>query len=546
MKKRTDSEQNPKAQRGRVVPMRRNRRNDILRDNTQKDDKRKTKTKPAPKKKIHSIQETQRGIAINRSTSFVAGLFFVAVSIFLIRSLIAFATTPEIPVERIRMGSIDNIQLIEGIIIRDETVYTAEWDGVMQFYVRRYDRVRPGTTVGSIQNIEAVAEARQSLSQVEERFMLIQDSRRSISNVDPAVQDINRQLQNTIDNRLSNHINLNMSDVFSLRDDISQSVNVRNQMIVSDNLGLRPELDVSYGRYMGHLGDNLRAITVEKGGILAPVVDGLESSLNFDNMYNLTREQTRQYIDFDRLIPSRDVNSGDDVFKIVNSNRWYIAAYLPNDLVEGILRESNLRTLFVEGRRPLAVQVHHISHGFQESFVIFRSTAYMIDFLDTRNLSFRMTDVVQQGLRIANSAIAELDFLAIPHCVVHGEQGQHYVIRVLGYETFRIPIDIRERDDNYVYVSVEHDYLSLGNTLRERENLAATRTISRVETIKGVFRADTGLATFVPIVLSEEGVTGGVYSILDPIYNPRLREHNHIVTNASLVSDGDIIFSGVR
>ena len=532
-----------KEKRGKVISLDRHRYKERPRPRQSQQARR---TKP-PKKKTESVQEFKRGRSIDRSTTFVAGLFFVFVLVYLVRTLVVFTTRPEIPVDMITMGSVDVVQLIEGIIIREETVYRAERDGVVQFNVRDYSRVPPGSVVASIQNVQAVAATRRTISQVEEQIMELQAVRGDLSAADPAIQQINRQIQNMVDNRLSNHINLNMNEVFALRDSINQNVNIRNQMIVSENLDsdLRAELGISHRMLTSQLSEDLLPIYIESGGILAPIIDGLENELTFQTMYHLSREQTRQNVDFDQLIPRREVEYGDNVFKIVNNNRWYIAAYIPNEFVENFNIGSN-RTIFIEGRRPLNVRVHHMDPGFQETFVIFRSMAYMIDFLDTRSIFFRTTDTLQHGLRVANSAITVVGHFAIPLSLVHAGDEGRYVLLVVGYEYNKVPISVVDQNDYYAFVMANHEILSVGSTLRDRDDPSQVQMITRIQDITGVFRVNTGIAAFTPIYMPEDTAIGGVYSILDPALNPGLRVHDHIVTNASLVEDGDIVFSGVR
>jgi len=495
-------------------------------------------------KHTESLQEYKRGMAISRSTTVVAGLFFVAVLFYLVQTLIAFMTTPEIPVEMVRMGSVDSPMVLEGIIIRDESVYTADREGVVHFYVNSYVRVQPGSLVSSIQNVQAVAGIRQSISQVEEQIIQLQDIVGDLSAADPAIRQINSQIQNMVDSRLHRHIELNIGEAYALRDSIVQNVNIRNQMIVAENLGIRAEPELNYQFLLGELDANRLPVHINGGGILAPVVDGFEEQLTFESMYMLSREQTRQNVDFNQIIPRREVEPGDNMFKIVNSNNWFIAAYIPNELIEGLSVGSRY-TLYIEGRRaPLGVFVHHIDQGFQDSFVIFRSNAYMIDFLNKRSIFFRTTDTVQHGLRIANTAITEHKYLAIPlECIHEGEP--RYVVRVLGYEELIIPVVVADQDYYYAFV-LPSELLAVGNALRDRENPGISHIIPEERLSQGVFRVNSGIAEFIPLVLPEDAPVGGVHTIVDPALNPRLRLYDHIVTDASLVEDGDIVFSGVR
>ena len=497
-----------------------------------------------------SIQEFKRGRAINRSTTFVAGLFFIFVLVYLLRTLFTFFNTPEIPVSMVRMGSVDAPVVVEGIIIRDETVYTAARDGVVHFYVNYYDRVRPGTVVASIQNLQEADGIQRSISQVELDLIRLQEVRGNLSAADPAIQRINGQISNMVDQRLSRHIQFNMSEVYSLRDAIVQNVNMRNQIIVAENLNanVRAELGVNHQMLMNQLDANRLNVTVGGGGIIVPTVDGFEEQLTFQNMYYLNQNMTRQNIDFSQFLPRREVEYGDGIFKVVNSNIWYIAAHIPNDLVEDMNTRDTV-TLYIEGQRePLSVQVHNMEPGFQETFVIFRSTRYMHNFFDTRSIFFRTTDTVQDGLRIANTAITEEEHLIIPLSAIHeGDEDQLYVIRVIGYEDIKVPISsVSMQDDYFAFVlSKEHEILSAGNTLRERGKPDSTRIITE-QPLTGVFRVNNGIATFATIYIRPEDPVGGVYTIINPALNPSLRLYDHIVTDAALVRHGDIVFSGVR
>ena len=468
-----------KKNRGRVIPL-----DPALRKSRRAGGRAPLKSENIKKarfrKQTENIKEYKRGKSIKRSTTIVAGLFFVFVLVYLVRTLFAFFTTPEIPVDMVRMGSIDTPLIIEGIIIRDETVYTAPRAGVLQFSVNSYDRVRPGTEVGSIQNLQEVSGIQQSIYRVEEQIIQLQDIRGNLSAVDPAIHQINGHIRNMVDTRLSRHIGLNISEIYSLRDDITQNVNMRNQMIVAENLdaNVRNELGLQHRVLLDELDANRAPVRISAGGILAQTIDGFES-LTFENMYYLSPEETRQSGNLNQIILRQEVDYGDDIFKIVNSNRWYIAAYIPSELMDNINTGATI-PIYIEGRHdPLNMRVHHIEPGFQESFVILRSTAYMIDFLNLRSIFFRTTDAIQYGLRIANTAITE----------VINEEG---------------------------------------------------------EIEQGVFRVNAGIAAFVPINLSENTPMGSVYTILDPALNPGLRANDHIVINASLVEEGDIVFSGVR
>ncbi|MCL2399451.1 MAG: hypothetical protein FWC91_06885 [Defluviitaleaceae bacterium] len=508
-------------------------------------------TRNAPKRKntglqTGSIQEYKRAKSINRSTAFVAGLFFLFVLIYLIQTLFIFFNTPEIPVEMVQLGSISAPVIIEGIIIRDETVYTANRNGFVQFYVNNFSRVRPQERVASIQNIGAVTHIREYISNAEEN--ILGTIRGNQSAADPNIQRINTQIRNLMDQRLSRNIRLNMAEVYALRDTIVQHVDIRNQMIFNNlESNAWAEQNINYRFLNDQLDANLSYIRINNGGIMTSIVDGFENYLTFDNMYYLTREETRQNVDFDQIFHRREIAFGDDAFKIVNSNRWYIAAYIPNELVENF-ETGDMYNIFIEGRRePLDVHIHHMVPGIQETFVIFRSTRYMLDFLETRSIFFRTTDVLQRGLMVANTAIIEREYLMIPLPAIH-EGNREYVILVNDSGDRQIHVVVTDSDDYYAFVPTHHaSNLGVGSVLRNSFDPETTIIISDERIVQGAFRVNTGIAAFVAIHLSENTPVNERYTILDPVLNiGSLRLNDHIVTDASQVEDGDIVFSRVR
>jgi len=485
--------------------------------------------------------------SVNLSTIVVAWLFFIVVLVYLVQALFNFFNTPEIPVDMLRLGSIDTPTVFEGIIIRDETIYTAPQDGVLHFSVAAHERIRPGTEVASIQNIDRVAGIQRSISHVEEQILNLQDIRGDLAASDPAVQLINAQITNMVDTRLNRHINLNVSEAFALRDAITQSVNTRNQMIVSENIGidLRAGLSIQHNALMGELNANRAPIRIGGGGTLATVVDGFEGELTPETMYALTPLQTRQNVDFNRIIMQQEVYEGDPAFKIVNSNIWFIAAYVPNGFVENA-NVGTFMPLYISGRaEPLTMQLHHLQPGVEESFVIFRSTAFMTEFLNTRSVFFRLSETINQGFMIPNTAITEERYLIVPLNFIHGYESP-FVIRVLNDEDMVIPIIIEDRDEFVAFIPAETPNLAVGNTLRSQENLQTTGMIMEERVLNGVFRVDRGIAVFVPIYKNEDTPTGSVFTVLDPAINSRLREFQHIVTDAATVDVNDIVFRGVR
>jgi len=529
---------------GKVVQMRKrpsssNNRAASRNNNTSKDRKKNA----GKSSSVASTKAHKKNVASNRSTSFVAGLFFLVVLGYLVHNLYSFLTAPYIPVEMIQMGNIGTPTIVEGIIIRDETVYTAPRAGEIRYNVRENDRVRPRTVVASIQNPNVVDSINDSLNEVGNEAQRINDLRGELS--DPAIRDIDRQIRNMIDSRLSRHIRPNMAEVYTLRDNIAQNISIRNQIIMNENRDVIAEIDRELQILQNQLNSSMEEIRIIHGGIMTPIIDGLENYLTFGNMRQLTREETRQNVNRNPIASRRDFQEGDNVFKIVHSNTWYIAAYIPNNLMEDFRGR-----IYIEGRiAPLEVSIFHREVGYTETFVLLRSTRFMIDYLDTRSVFFSFVDSNPQGLRISNTAIESRTYLLIPIEFVHGETPyvQPFVQRVFGADYETIPLSVGLERDYYVYaVAADSFSLRLGDTLIHNYDSSIVHNITEERILQGVYRITTGFAAFTPIYIPEGTPADAFYTVLDPTLNPGIRANNHIVTDASMAYDGKIIFSRVR
>lgn len=500
--------------------------------------KKLSRSRPVPE----YIHTHRRGRSISRSASVVAGIFFVFVLIYLVRSLYAFLMTPHIPTEVIKSGSIDLPRSVSGIIIRDEYVSAAGRQGRVTFSVNDYDRVKPGMTVCSIQNMEAVEDINKSMASIEEQILELQQMRKDISTVDPAVQRLNAQIKNIVDSRLPLFTTRNIAEMYALKDSVTQSINSRNQMILDENKNIREDLNVQQQQLLNRLSTHVSVIRADRSGIVSPVVDGLEQTLTFENRKELSREQTQMKVDYDKIIPKKDVQAEDIVFKIIASNDWYIAVYIENDLIEGY-EEGDTRTLYLENKDeyiPVTVYVERIDQGYRESFVLFKCTKHIIEFLNMRNVNLKTTDSVRKGYKISNTAIATRTFLMIPTEYVY-QSDKSYVMKQTEEGEVIVPVVIADTDDSFVYVLDNVENLALSDTL-VRSSSATVYTLSETLTVQGVYKVNNGFAEFKKITLDTEISQTSGYTILNPSLNQGIKAYDYIVTDAAGIEDGQIIY----
>ena len=466
----------------------------------------------------------------------VAGIIILFTFVYLFNMTRA-RMTPVIPTEVVRMGSVGTPQTFTGVIIRDERVYTAPRDGQLIFAVGEFERVRAGTIVASIQNSAEMENINRDMMALEQRGLDIGELRAAQD--DPNVIRINAHIHDQVDNRAHSFTSLNFSELYSLRDNLNHSINSRNQFIINGSIQAGGDYARQQEELITRMGVHSTNMVAHSGGIMTSVLDGLENVFLLSNMSNLTREQINFTPDPLPLIPAQHLYANDPAFKIVG-NIWYMAAYISNDLLTNFA-VGQMRNIYVESPAtgeftPMNVQVHQLTQGTRESRVVFRNTRYVIDFMHMRNVNIRVTQRMDVGLVIPNTAITTREYIVMPLNFLHGLV-DYSVLRYTGEGSERIPITVSEWMGTQIYVTGN---LRVGDVILD--GLGGRHTISEVRTTQGVYWAHTGFASFRRIFTDEIITERGGVTVLCPRQNPRLREFYTIVVDAATVREGEVIW----
>jgi len=468
-------------------------------------------------------------------------------------SLIRYMNTDQTTIAIVGYGSVDVPRVMSGIIVRDETVYHAPAPGVVVFNVGDGTRVRRGAVVSNIENSSTLAQLSAQSDDISRQIMDIQNLRGDVSAVAYAVDEINDAIGHNISSHLIHLASANRESLYSLASSLNHSVELRNDMLLNENAGAVRMLVNEHRYYIARISENRVAMLATESGIVSHATDGFEDVLNPDNLLNITRDQTRMYVGADAFVKNAEVDAGDAVFKIIGSNTWYIVAYIENDLVEGWSPNRAIR-LYIEqdgefGGHPFWVD-SITRRNERESFVVMRSDVQIQDFLNMRTVSFKTYDSAYSGLKIPDSAITERTFIRIPERYVSTVRHNITVVnRRVGNSAEQETIHIKtlrgiEHEEGYVYILQDFDNVRLGDTIVFDSHDTEGYAIDRLITSNGVFRTNTGVATFVSVDTS--GMVSGDegYIILDPELNRGgLRQHDRIIRDANyrFIREGDIV-----
>ncbi|MDR2904266.1 MAG: hypothetical protein LBU77_07150 [Clostridiales bacterium] len=501
------------------------------------DDYRKN---PAPSdRKPAAVRRKQKANQMRLISAFIFVLFIVYLCFYINLTL----SKERLSETKIIMGSVETPQAYTGIIIRDEKTYQSAADGVSVFNVADGDRVKKGALVCEIKDAATVAQLESDLSVIEENILDMQENRKDYSIYQSDIDDLNNQIKKTIDNEAYLCAAADAVQTYDLKEKIEQKLAMRNKMLLGENRGSLTSLVHDRENVETRLSQSIQGIAAEESGIVSYLVDGFEADLTPADLYTLTKEQTTgKPTPPDAALLDETVAANDPVFKIVQSNNWYIAAYLPLTATDS-WTPGDYQTLYIQNDdgdfQPLEVKIDAITPtaNEQEVYTVFKCNTFMIDYLGSRSLTFKTVSAVKEGYKIPNAAIADKTMLKIPKQYVfttdsgktNGESQN--VMKKTDTANVSVPISIASSDDAFVYVLQDISLLKFGDIVVNNQNADDTYQISELKNVKGIYVTNTGVMVFKEIHTEGQSSANSAYTVIDPALNPAIKNQDNIISD---------------
>ena len=475
------------------------------------------------------------------SVGIVAAVLAVLFVIYICGYAFSSGKNENIPYETIQIGGVDSAKKAEGIIIRSEKVFNAPASGAVEYAVPENEKIRSGAVVCTISNAQTVAQLQENLDSINNDILKMQQSREDLSSHTEEVNKLEAQIKTLADENTFDFASGDFADVYNLRYSVENKMNTRNQLLLSENSSSLSDLVGQRENELKQMNENIKQVTSDVGGIVCYSVDGSEEELTPDAIDSLTKERVTQKTEEAEGFKS-NVAANEPVFKIITSNKWYIASYLPDSYTEGWEPGREMEIYMdngVEKNRVLDVTLQVIKHGEKEAYAVFETADFVSDYMDVRNVSFEI-DKPKTGYKIPDTSISQQTLLKIPAEYVNTDRNTVVKVTENGDKTLQITVSGTENgeDGSFVLVPVQMGYLNTGDTLRSGEK---TFKLESVVTVDGVFLVNSGVTKFVKINM-DGAVSGGGYTVLDEAANPNLHIYDRVVQNVVNVQENQNIY----
>ena len=292
----------------------------------------------------------------------------------------------------------------EGLLVRDEQVLASQ-EGIVELTRSEGEKVGAGQTVAMVYRDSQAQDDQAALEALDQEIALLQYAASESGDVESAAKLDEDILQAVVELRAS----VALEDYSQLED---QVLAVKSQVLkrgytygeglTSADLTARlQDLRTQRSSLSGQSASATTRITAPQSGIFSSLVDGYESVLTTQSVFQLTPSSLRGLLEGD------GVTAGGGLGKLICGYRWYFAAALPTDVAqrmrEGGAAQVRFTGDFTQDVDMTVEQIGQEENG--EQVVVFSSDRYLARTTLLRSQSVEIIFDSWSGLRIPKEAL---------------------------------------------------------------------------------------------------------------------------------------------
>ncbi len=443
----------------------------------------------------------------------VGNFIFLIIVLILAVQFVIFLSREHISFYEVTEKSIADDNVCQGIILRDETVVYTEKSGYISYYIGDGERIGKNAAVYSLDENGDIFE-----------LLTSEETDNSLSRKDWY------EVRSDISQFRNDYTDSNYSTVTDFKYDIENTMlELKNVNKLKNIRSILKETGKSEG---------FQVVKSQESGIISYCFDGMEGLTAEDIM---SKSFPRKDYARTQLRSSQQIASGAAVYKIIPDEKWQIIVELTQAQYEKTLDKERLNITFIKDNLKTTAGIASVEKEGRY-FAILTLDRYMIQYLNDRYIEVELSMNSAEGLKIPNSSIVTRTFYRIPAAYYReNENGEQGVYREEYQENGDMDTVFTKTekfydDGKYVYIDVES--VPSGSVLH-REQDDKTFVVAKTVDVEGVYNANNGYCIFKRIVKMYENAD---YTIVEKETSDGISAYDHIVLDAELVQDGDIIY----
>lgn len=447
----------------------------------------------------------------------IGTIIFGVIFVYIIIRILISLPKEKLAIYEVQNSYIDTNISTTALIIREETLVTAESSGYVSYYVRDGEKIGKNKTIYTIDETGSV-------------YAKLKDSDSdSLTMSKDGLEEVRTRISN-----FENYFDFSdFSDVYNFRYDIENAVlELTNEALIEQLTSLDSN-DTNAATY--------KKINTKEAGIVTYYQDGYET-FNIDSFKasdvdkNTYKKKT--------LKTGEIINSGDPVYKLITSENWYLIAPVSE-------KEANE----LEGKDYITINIHNSSKNIDcnfelvtkdsKHFVILSLNQQMVNYINERYIDIVILQDQNNGLKIPNTSITQKKVYKIPmNYISKGSDSMEekfFNIKKLdenGDVTLKqVEPAIYMKDDDFCYVD-PNDFSSEDVLVSPDTN--ETLALSQLEKaeIDGVYCVNQGITNFRYI---DEIFQDNEYTIVRSDVDYSIARYDRIILNQTMVKENQII-----
>ncbi len=455
--------------------------------------------------KVTNINHYRRRWTFNTGV-IIFGIFFLYM---LIRVMIFF-TESHVTAYEVREGSIVRDTSYTGIAIRDESVFTTDEDGYVNYFALE------GSRVGAQSEVYCLSEKQLDFTNNN------QSASRELSS------DEQEELLTRIQTFTENTTDTQFSDIYNLRTDVENVLNSKTSQSRQKQL-----------QEMEESGVELNVYNALSDGVILYSTDGYENLT--------TRDVTAQDIskseyEVTSLKDNEWISRGDPVYKLVTDDEWSVAVLLDTQTAEELKPLSSVQVRFSKDNETAKASIQ-IREGAENTIGILTFKTNMIRYVQDRYVDVELILEDQSGLKIPKSSVVEKEFYTLPddYLTQGGDSSSTGIlVETEDGDTVFTTVTVYDRDTESGVVYLDMADFDEG-TIVHRPESEETQTLTEedTESLQGVYNINKGYTVFRQISILSESEE---YYIVEEGNEYGLANYDRIALDGSAVHENEVIY----
>ncbi len=227
-------------------------------------------------------------------------------------------------------GTVSDTLQARGFAIRDETVITDSYNGVLSYRVADGTRVSAGGVIADVFASEDDAAAKNKLDYIDQEIAGLQSLAKPADFFDANPSTISGQIYTALGDIFSQVRNNNFSEISELKENLQNAL-CRKQLITGEEEAEDYEqrvqvLQSQRDALAASVGEAIDSITAPTAGYFIGSTDGFENVVDVSEIQKITPNQVR-----DLLGREQGTGLGSSVGKICSDFTWYLVCVFSND-----------------------------------------------------------------------------------------------------------------------------------------------------------------------------------------------------------------------